>query len=183
MSPSPSQDERGSGVSTVDREITELKRREVQLGELVESVERARDEALQAQTQLSEAIEAISEGFVVFDKDRRLVLCNSTYRQYYADAVGQEIADMVVPGAAQMDFLAAAFEAGMFPDIEGTTEDFIAQRHRRQHLQHARRQYLCSRGPQRDPNTELRDPTLHEVARDAENAHHAQQNENRAPLH
>ena len=40
---------------------------------------------------------------------------------------------MVVPGADQMDFLAAAFEAGMFPDIEGTTEDYIAQRRRRQH--------------------------------------------------
>ena len=40
---------------------------------------------------------------------------------------------MVVPGADQMDFLTAAFEAGMFPDIEGTTEDYIAQRRRRQH--------------------------------------------------
>ncbi len=39
---------------------------------------------------------------------------------------------MVVPGAAQMDFLTAAFEAGMFPYIEGTTEDYIAQRRRRQ---------------------------------------------------
>ncbi len=114
------------GTVTVATDITERKQAEADL-------QAAKDEAEKARTQLQEAIEAISEGFVVFDKDRRLVLCNSTYRQYYADAVGQEIADMVVPGADQMDFLAAAFEAGMFPDIEGTTEDYIAQRRRRQH--------------------------------------------------
>ncbi|MDP6708056.1 MAG: PAS-domain containing protein, partial [Alphaproteobacteria bacterium] len=121
------------GMVTLYTEITELKRREAELNELVLSVERTRDEALEARTQLQEAIEAISEGFVVFDKERRLVICNSTYRQYYVDAVGQEIADMVVPGAQQLDFLATAFEAGMFPEIEGTKEDYVAQRRQRQH--------------------------------------------------
>ena len=58
-------------------------------------------------------------------------MCNDTYRQFYVDADGQEIADLVVPGAYHLDYLAAAFEAGMFPDIEGTTEQFIEHRHQR----------------------------------------------------
>jgi len=59
-------------------------------------------------------------------------LCNDTYRQFYIDAVGQRIADQIVPGAFQLDFLAAAFEVGMFPDIEGTTEQYIERRRQRQ---------------------------------------------------
>ena len=58
-------------------------------------------------------------------------MCNDTYRQFYVDADGQEIADLVVPGAYHLDYLTAAFEAGMFPDIEGTTEQFIEHRHQR----------------------------------------------------
>ena len=106
-------------------DITAMKQREAELAD-------AHAGALQAQTQLQESIEAISEGFVVFDKDRRLVICNSTYRNYYAEAAGQEIADLVVPGAYQLDFIGAAFEAGMFPDFEGTKEEYVAQRRQRQ---------------------------------------------------
>ncbi len=113
------------GLVTLYTDISAMKHREDELAT-------AHEGALQAQTQLQEAIEAISEGFIVFDKHRHLVLCNSTYRNYYAEAVGQDVADLVVPGAYQLDFLAAAFEAGMFPDFEGTKEDYIAQRKQRQ---------------------------------------------------
>ncbi|MYE83991.1 MAG: PAS domain-containing protein [Gammaproteobacteria bacterium] len=107
-------------------DITETKRRERRLNELVEELGATRDEALQARTQLGEAIEAISEGFVVFDDEDRLVLCNSNYRQYFIDAVGEEVARLVVPGADRETILAAAFEHGMFPDREGATEEFLA---------------------------------------------------------
>ena len=107
-------------------DITEMKRREQQLSELVEELGATRDEALEARAQLGEALEAISEGFVVFDDEDRLVLCNSNYRQYFIDAVGEEVARLVVPGADRETILAAAFEHGMFPDREGTTEEFLA---------------------------------------------------------
>ena len=107
-------------------DITEMKRRERQLSELVEELGATRDEALEARAQLGEALEAISEGFVVFDDEDRLVLCNSNYRQYFIDAVGEEVARLVVPGADRETILAAAFEHGMFPDREGTTEEFLA---------------------------------------------------------
>ena len=109
-------------------DITEMKQRERQLGEFVDELGTTRDEALQARTQLSEAIEAITEGFVVFDEEDRLVLCNSNYRQYYVDAVGEEVARLVVPGADRETILKAAFERGMFPDSKGTTEEFLARR-------------------------------------------------------
>ncbi|MBT7759421.1 MAG: guanylyl cyclase, partial [Rhodospirillaceae bacterium] len=82
--------------------------------------------------QFVDTVMSVQEGFVVFDSERRLVLCNDTYRQFYVDAVGQEIADLIVPGAYQLDFLAAAFEAGMFPDVQGTTEEYVEQRRQRQ---------------------------------------------------
>ncbi len=107
-------------------DITEMKRRERQLSELVEELGATRDEALEARAQLGEALEAISEGFVVFDDEDRLVLCNSNYRQYFIDAVGEEVARLVVPGADRETILAAAFEHGMFPDRKGTTEEFLA---------------------------------------------------------
>ena len=106
-------------------DITETKRRERQLSDLVEEVGTARDEALEARAQLGEALEAISEGFVLYDDEDRLVLCNSNYRQYFIDAVGEEVAKLVVPGADRETILAAAFEHGMFPDREGTTEEFL----------------------------------------------------------
>ena len=107
-------------------DITEMKRRERQLSELVDKLGTTRDEALEARIQLGEAIEAISEGFVVFDEEDRLVLCNSNYRQYFIDAVGDEVATLVEPGADRETILTAAHEGGMFPDREGTAEEFLA---------------------------------------------------------
>ena len=108
-------------------DITEMKRREQRLSELVEEVGKTRDEALLARTQLTEAIEAISEGFVVFDGEDRLVICNSNYERYYRDAVGEEVAALLVPGADREAIHKAAFERGMFPDSGGTIEEFLAE--------------------------------------------------------
>jgi hypothetical protein len=73
-------------------------------------VERLKGELEAARRQFTDAVMSVREGFIVFDKERRIVLCNDTYRQFYVDAVGQEIADLVVPGAYHLDYLAAAFE-------------------------------------------------------------------------
>lgn len=47
--------------------------------------EKAEQDLRRVQTQLTEAIEAISEAFALFDSDDRLVICNRTYREMYAD--------------------------------------------------------------------------------------------------
>ena len=114
------------GVVTVYTDITEVKQRESQLSELVNELASMRDEALEARVQLSEALEAISEGFVIFDGEDRLLLCNSNYQQYFADAAGEEVTRLVVPGGHRETILRAAYEHGMFPDRKGTTEEFLA---------------------------------------------------------
>ena len=107
-------------------DITEINQRELRLGELVDELATTRDEAVQSRAQLMESLEAISEGFVVFDGEDRLVLCNSNYRQYFASAVGEEVAGLVVPGADRETILETAFARGMFPDHGVTTEAFLA---------------------------------------------------------
>ena len=107
-------------------DITEVKRREKQLSELVSELGATRDEALRARTQLDEAIEAISEGFVLFDREDRLIICNSNFRLFFADAAGQEMAELVVPGADRETILKVAFDHGIFPDHAGTSDDFVA---------------------------------------------------------
>src|SRR5579863_7423231 len=42
---------------------------------------------------LRDAINSISEGFVIFDRDDRFVMCNEVYRRLY-----QQAADLLVPG-------------------------------------------------------------------------------------
>ena len=113
------------GVVSVYTDITEIKQREQRLSDLVDELGATRDQAMRARTHLTEAIEAISEGFVVFDETDRLILCNSNYRRYFADTVGEDVAALLVPGAERETVLKAAFERGMFADFRGTAEEFL----------------------------------------------------------
>ena len=117
---------RDGGVVSVYSDITEVKRRESELAKLVDELAVARDEAQGASLQLAEALEVISEGFVVFDSEDHLVLCNSNFRRCFAEAVGQEVARMIVPGAKRETILKAAHERGMFPDTHDAPEEFLA---------------------------------------------------------
>ena len=60
---------------------------------LLAEVERLKGELETARRQFTDAVMSVREGFIVFDKEQRIVLCNDTYRQFYVDAVGQEIAE------------------------------------------------------------------------------------------
>ncbi|MBF0353853.1 MAG: PAS-domain containing protein [Alphaproteobacteria bacterium] len=77
-----------------------------------------------------EAIESISEGFVLFDHDMRLVLCNDTYRQAYP-----LIADLLVPGANFIDILRKAATRGQFVDDTEHMDEWVRERIAR-HLGH-----------------------------------------------
>src|SRR5262249_24904547 len=52
-------------------------------------------------------IESISEGFVLFDSEDRVVMCNSVWRNYF-----KGVEDMIVPGARFDDIHRAGFERG-----------------------------------------------------------------------
>ena len=72
------------------------------------------------------AIETISDGFVLFDPDDRLVLCNSRYRELYP-----KLADVAQPGMTFSKILEAGVERGVI-DTGGLPRDtWIAERLRR----------------------------------------------------
>lgn len=76
-----------------------------------------------AEARLRDAIETISEGFLMFDAEDRLVLCNSRFRELYAVA-----SDLFVPGAKFEDIVRAGVQRGQYPEASGRVEDWIAER-------------------------------------------------------
>src|SRR5579875_547381 len=89
----------------------------------------AEHRARRADRLLHDAVESISEGFVIFDADDRLVMCNEAYRRIYP-----EIADLVVPGATFEEILRIGVARGQFADAENREEEWVAERIR-QHRQ------------------------------------------------
>jgi signal transduction histidine kinase/DNA-binding NarL/FixJ family response regulator len=58
------------------------------------------------------AIESIPDGFVMFDADDRLVVCNARYRDYYAVT-----GDAIRPGARFQDIIRAGLARGQYPGV------------------------------------------------------------------
>jgi len=76
---------------------------------------------------LKEAIESISEGFVLWDSNDRLVLCNGRYQTLTQHETGEEIQ----PGAIFQDTIRLSAERGLIVEAEGRVEDWIADRLKR----------------------------------------------------
>ncbi len=76
-----------------------------------------------AQTRLQEAIDAMSEGFLFFDADERLVLVNKTFREYY-----RPIAHELVPGMRFEAWARVVAESGLVPSAVGQEDAWVAQR-------------------------------------------------------
>ena len=74
-----------------------------------------------AEEQLIEAIEAVSEGFVLFDRDDRYVLTNTKYREMYP-----ELVDMFVPGTPYETMLRTGIARRLWV-IEGDPEEWVRQ--------------------------------------------------------
>lgn len=69
------------------------------------------------------AIEAIPDGFVLFDREDRLMVCNQRYRDLYAES-----AEAMVPGATFEDILRFGLKNGQYPDALGQEEAWIEER-------------------------------------------------------
>ena len=86
----------------------------------------AQTRARRAETLLRDAVSSISEGFVIYDEDDRLFLCNDAYRRLYP-----ETAPAMVPGARFEDILRAGLKAGQYPAAKGDEAEWLAERMRR----------------------------------------------------
>ena len=85
---------------------------------------RAEQARLRSERRLGEAIESISEGFVCYDGEDQLVICNSCYRDLLYP--GMDI-DLSV-GTTFESIIRRAAERGYVKDAEGRVEEWIAQR-------------------------------------------------------
>lgn len=79
------------------------------LGLLVKRLRDRDRRATEAERLLNATIASIPDGFLVFDANDRLILCNDHLREMYA-----QISDHMVPGASRMDIARRLRESGTF---------------------------------------------------------------------
>jgi signal transduction histidine kinase/AmiR/NasT family two-component response regulator len=82
----------------------------------------AEEIARQSQIRLSDAVEALSEGFVLFDKDDRYVMSNTQYRELLP-----EWAALFHPGVAYKDVMREACAKGLTEVAGRDPEDVVAE--------------------------------------------------------
>ncbi len=76
-----------------------------------------------AQSRLHDAIESLNGGFVLYDGDDKLVMCNQTYRGMYP-----QTADLNVAGTRFEDLIRADVARGQVPEAVGREEQWLAER-------------------------------------------------------
>jgi signal transduction histidine kinase/DNA-binding response OmpR family regulator len=69
------------------------------------------------------AIEAIPDGFVLFDREERLLTCNQRYRDIYPAT-----APAMLPGARFEDILRYGLAHGQHAELDGDEEEWLARR-------------------------------------------------------
>lgn len=79
--------------------------------------------AIKAEKILLDAVETIQDGFVLYDKDDKLVMCNQRYKDIYS-----ETADLFIPGAKFSDLIRKGVERGQYPEAIGNEENWIETR-------------------------------------------------------
>ncbi|GAB4369298.1 MAG: hypothetical protein Kow00114_28990 [Kiloniellaceae bacterium] len=95
------------GIGTICTDVTERKAAE-------NALTRSKLEAARSKALLSEAIESMTDGFVWFDSEGRLVLCNSKYRELYP-----KLADELQVGASYSELMKLAFDRDQFTVLAG----------------------------------------------------------------
>ena len=92
------------------------------------ALRQAKDRAERAEALLQDAVDSISAGFVIFDADDRLVICNEAFRRIYRENRG-----LMHPGVRFIDLLRNGIASGAFPDAVGREQEWITERmeHRR----------------------------------------------------
>jgi diguanylate cyclase (GGDEF)-like protein len=75
-----------------------------------------------ARATLDSAIECMSDGFVMWDREDRLVTCNQQFRQMY-----ELSADLFLPGAHFVDIVRVGAQRGQYPQATGDIEEFVGE--------------------------------------------------------
>lgn len=105
----------------------------------------AREAAMEATDRFARAIEHISEGYALWDRDGRLVICNAEYR-----AVSGETAHSLIPGRSFEDHMRENLRLQQVPEAIGCEEAWLADR-------------LARHGDPTGSSVVLRDGRWHEI--------------------
>jgi signal transduction histidine kinase len=87
------------------------------------ALNRAKEQTETAQTRLMEAVESISEGFVHFDRNDGLVLCNTKFLEFLPG-----IEAVVRPGAQFEELSRWTYDHGLILDVDGEAEEWLQRR-------------------------------------------------------
>ena len=83
----------------------------------------ALDESEASRALLAEAVESLADGFVIFDSDERMVLCNRKYREIY-----HEIADRLLSGITFEEAANSAARHCTYLESEAAIEAWAEER-------------------------------------------------------
>jgi len=86
-------------------------------------LEEAQTETERVRLQLTEAIETLEDGFVFFDNEDKMVICNDAFRQQFKDVPGIE--KYMAPGVTYREMTLQLAKSGIVPGIEGKEEQFV----------------------------------------------------------
>lgn len=86
-------------------------------------LDKAQMEAGHAMEQLSTAIESLNDGFAIYDKDDKFVLCNSKYKVLYS-----ETQDLLIPGMPFETILREGVARGQYILDHDVAEEWIQNR-------------------------------------------------------
>jgi len=103
-------------VATVSLDVTEMRGAEAE-------ARASRDREALAQQRLLDAIETLSEAFVLFDDEDRLVLCNAKYREFYDLSEA-----LTAPGTSFTDIVRAWVAQGGIPEAADREDAWIVER-------------------------------------------------------
>jgi len=84
---------------------------------------RLREENNRISGQLRGAIEVLPDGFVVYDNQDRMVMCNDKYKEFYAKS-----APAMVPGNSFENILRYGLENGQYSEAKGREAEWLAER-------------------------------------------------------
>lgn len=76
-----------------------------------------------AHEQLLDAIDSLSYGFVIYDDQDRLIICNQKYREIY-----HESADLIIPGATFTSIIREQALRGQYKEAVGRVDEWIIER-------------------------------------------------------
>ncbi len=99
----------------------------------IQRLARAMSEAKIARQQLQQAIDAIGEGFILYDSNDRIVLCNRKYHDFFP-----LLSDLLKPGTHFKEIVQAAAESGVIVEAVTDPDAWITSRveyHRRKSCQ------------------------------------------------